>query len=149
MRRKKIMTLTLALLCATMPLIGCNKSEEEQKGVYADNTTKDNKEDTNKSNDNIDKDTTISENEQYKLTVHTSNKVIEISDMLYGLFFEDINFAGDGGLYAEMIQNRSFEFEDSIASRGGLHGYQSYKEGELSIQTETPLNENNPHYVRI
>ena len=91
MRRKKIMTLTLALLCATIPLIGCNKSEEEQKGVYADNTTKDNKEDTNKSNDNIDKDTTISENEQYKLTVHTSNKVIEISDMLYGLFFEDIN----------------------------------------------------------
>ena len=36
-----------------------------------------------------------------------------------------------------------------LASRGGLHGYQSYKEGELSIQTETPLNENNPHYVRI
>ncbi len=153
MRRKKFVTLTLALLCAAMPLTGCNKSKEEQKGVYEDNTSnhivKDNKEDIDNSNDTIKKDTTTSENGQYKLAVHTSNKVIEISDMLYGLFFEDINFAGDGGLYAEMIQNRSFEFEDSVASRGGLHGYQSYREGELSIQTETPLNENNPHYVRI
>ncbi|MCO7127894.1 hypothetical protein NIE88_19300 [Sporolactobacillus shoreicorticis] len=33
---------------------------------------------------------------------------------LYGIFFEDLNHAADGGLYAEMVQNRSFEFEALI-----------------------------------
>ncbi len=45
----------------------------------------------------------------YELTVHTDDKVMDISSTLYGLFFEDINHAADGGIYAEMIQNRSFE----------------------------------------
>ena len=38
--------------------------------------------------------------------------VYAMSDTLYGLFFEDINHAADGGLYAELLQNRSFEYED-------------------------------------
>jgi hypothetical protein len=44
-----------------------------------------------------------------KLTVQTDNPGHAVSPMLYGVFFEEINRAGDGGLYAEMIQNRSFE----------------------------------------
>ena len=44
------------------------------------------------------------------LTVHTKQETSELGD-LYGLFFEDINHAADGGLYAELIQNRSFEFD--------------------------------------
>ena len=44
-----------------------------------------------------------------KLTIHTKQESVELND-LYGLFFEDINHAADGGLYAELIQNRSFEF---------------------------------------
>ncbi|MBQ7683750.1 MAG: hypothetical protein IJT48_04625, partial [Bacteroidaceae bacterium] len=40
-----------------------------------------------------------------------------ISRELWGIFFEDINYAGDGGLYAEMVQNRSFEY--SLAEHEG------------------------------
>lgn len=45
----------------------------------------------------------------YEIIVDGSKKVLDVSDTLYGLFYEDINHAADGGIYAEMIQNRSFE----------------------------------------
>lgn len=138
MEKKKLEALSLALLCAVLPLSGCKKEPKET--IHEIEAT---------SSPNKDSEKTTLEEGEYTLSIHTSNKNAEISDTLYGLFFEDINFAADGGLYAEMVQNRSFEFEKPTASRGGLHGYQSYEKAELSIQTETPLNENNPHYVRI
>ncbi|RAZ93853.1 alpha-L-arabinofuranosidase, partial [Klebsiella oxytoca] len=51
----------------------------------------------------------------YSLNINAADKVHNISDMLYGVFFEDIKFAADGGLYAEMVQNRSFEFTELAA----------------------------------
>lgn len=45
----------------------------------------------------------------YTLTIHADRETADISDMLYGLFYEDINNAADGGIYAELIRNRSFE----------------------------------------
>jgi len=45
----------------------------------------------------------------YEITIHGDREGVAISDTLYGLFYEDINNAADGGIYAEMIQNRSFE----------------------------------------
>ena len=48
------------------------------------------------------------------LKVDTSTSVAKIPPTLYGIFFEDINFAADGGLYAELIKNRSFEFEQPL-----------------------------------
>lgn len=48
---------------------------------------------------------------QKTLTINTSKKGAEIPKTMYGLFFEDINFGADGGLYAEKIKNRSFEFD--------------------------------------
>lgn len=45
----------------------------------------------------------------YTLTVHGDKDVIDVSSLLYGLFYEDINNAADGGIYAELVQNRSFE----------------------------------------
>jgi len=47
-----------------------------------------------------------------KLVVDLSNSKAKIQPTMYGIFYEDINFAADGGLYAEMIKNRGFEFED-------------------------------------
>ncbi|GAA4305317.1 alpha-L-arabinofuranosidase C-terminal domain-containing protein [Aestuariibaculum suncheonense] len=47
---------------------------------------------------------------QTDLEVDINNKIAGIQPTMYGVFFEDINFAADGGLYAEMIKNRSFEF---------------------------------------
>lgn len=46
---------------------------------------------------------------QVKITIDANERLHEVSPMLYGIFFEDINHAADGGLYAEMIANRSFE----------------------------------------
>jgi alpha-L-arabinofuranosidase len=45
----------------------------------------------------------------YTLTIHGNKEVMDISEVLYGLFYEDINNAADGGIYAELVQNRSFE----------------------------------------
>lgn len=55
-------------------------------------------------------------------------------------FFEDINYAADGGLYAEMVKNRSFEFPDR------LMGWRSF--GKISVKDDGPF-ERNPHYVRL
>ena len=60
----------------------------------------------------------------YELTVYGDKEILDISKTLYGLFYEDINNAADGGIYAEMIQNRSFEcFEyDTYDARSGENG---------------------------
>lgn len=75
-----------------------------------------------------------------------------ISPDLFGIFFEDINYAADGGLYAELIQNRSFEYSPS--DRKGWNSLTSWEYltegfayGTISVETQSPLNENNRHYV--
>lgn len=77
----------------------------------------------------------------YTISVDASDRSKKISDTMWGLFFEDINSAADGGLYAEMVQNRSFEMDD--------HLYSWETEGDVKINTENPLNENNPTYVTM
>lgn len=52
------------------------------------------------------------EDADYSLNVDVEDEIHDISDLLFGIFFEDINFAADGGLYAEKVVNRSFEFTD-------------------------------------
>src|SRR5687768_7333544 len=75
-----------------------------------------------------------------------------ISPDLFGIFFEDISYAVDGGLYAELIQNRSFEY--SPADRKGWHSLtaweytkEGYGYGTISVETKSPVHTNNPHYV--
>jgi len=63
-----------------------------------------------------------------------------IPSTLYGIFFEDINYAADGGLYAEMVKNRSFEFPQA------LMGWTSF--GHVDVRNDGPF-ERNPHYVRL
>ena len=48
-------------------------------------------------------------NADYTLSIDAADEVHEISELLYGIFFEDINFAADGGLYGELVINRSFD----------------------------------------
>jgi alpha-N-arabinofuranosidase len=71
---------------------------------------------------------------------------------MYGIFFEDINFAADGGLYPELVKNRSFEFQEPLT---GWHEVLAFSKkgldrpkGELDIRTDSPLNAANPHYLR-
>ena len=64
-----------------------------------------------------------------------------IQSTMYGVFFEDINFGADGGLYAEMVENRSFEFPNS------LMGWNTW--GNVTVSTVKPAFERNPHYVTL
>ena len=70
-----------------------------------------------------------------------------ISPTMWGIFFEDINLGADGGLYAELIKNRAFEFPQAmmgwseVAPAGGA--------GLLAIRDQDPFNPANPHYLRI
>ena len=63
-----------------------------------------------------------------------------IQSTMYGIFFEDINYAADGGLYAELVKNRSFEFPNS------LQGWKTF--GRVEVRDDGPF-ERNPHYVRL
>lgn len=89
------------------------------------------------------------EDNNYGLLINGEKQGIEISETLYGLFFEDINFAADGGLYAEKVINRSFEFEESLAEGGPLHGYEVVNNAQLRICNEGGLNNNNPNYLEL
>lgn len=77
----------------------------------------------------------------------------KISDMLTGVFFEDINYAADGGLYAELIQNRDFEYALSD-KEGRDKSWNSTKAWSLAgnqnaftIDSLSPIHENNKHYA--
>lgn len=76
----------------------------------------------------------------------------KISSDLFGLFFEDINYSADGGLYAELVQNRSFEYNPTERSEWNPFSYWEYispgfSYGRVSVETSAPVHPNNPHYV--
>ena len=71
----------------------------------------------------------------------------KINPAMWGIFFEDINFGADGGLYAELVKNRSFEFPDPLM--GWIKISPSLAHGELSVRDDESFDTNNPHYVRI
>lgn len=75
-----------------------------------------------------------------------------ISDMLIGAFFEDINYAADGGLYAELVQNRGFEYDPSDRKGdqnwNSKHSWHLIGEGtQFEISQENPIHENNKNYA--
>ena len=75
-----------------------------------------------------------------EFVIQTKKPVGVIQPTMYGLFFEDINYGADGGLYAELIKNRSFEFPQN------LMGWKTF--GDVRLQNDGPF-ERNPHYVRL
>ena len=89
------------------------------------------------------------------LTADADVTTVEMSDTLYGLFFEDINYAADGGIYAELLQNRSFEYEEILNPQRHQHlngwafNLSFNAKGKATVMTDQPLNENNPTYVRV
>lgn len=70
-----------------------------------------------------------------------------ISPDLFGVFFEDLNHAADGGLYAELVQNRSFEY--TVADRPEWHALTAWERtaGSLTVATDDPLHPANPAYA--
>ncbi len=92
-----------------------------------------------------------------KLAISKKTKC-EINPDMIGLFFEDINFAADGGLYAEMIENRSFEAvktkgtgRNYVLKEDNLYAWSSVegKEDALEINCNQPISDKNPHYLRF
>lgn len=73
------------------------------------------------------------------IKVNAKSPVAPIQSTMYGLFFEDINFGADGGLYAELIKNRSFEFDNH------LMGWEAF--GNVKIKNEKPCFDKNPNYA--
>jgi hypothetical protein len=72
--------------------------------------------------------------------VNTKKLGAPVQPTMYGIFFEDINYAADGGLYAELVMNRSFEYPNHFA------GWDV--SGNVTIKEDGPF-ERNPHYVRM
>ena len=78
--------------------------------------------------------------QSHMMEVNTKKLGAPVQPTMYGLFFEDINYAADGGLYGELVKNRSFEFPDH------LMGWEAF--GDFEIEDDGPF-ERCPHYLRL
>ena len=76
----------------------------------------------------------------HNIQVDFKKNGIEIQKTMYGIFFEDINYGADGGLYAELVKNRSFDFPQNFMGWNTFGHYELRKDGPF---------ENNPNYVRL
>lgn len=94
------------------------------------------------------------------ITIQGDRPGAAISPTLYGIFFEDINYAADGGLYAEMVQNRSFEYyplkadkDKGAGSLVPLYAWQVVERGgrtcKLMATFVRSLHVNNPTYAKL
>jgi alpha-L-arabinofuranosidase len=77
-----------------------------------------------------------------EITVDNQKPEVTVASNMYGIFFEDINFAADGGLYAELVKNRSFDFPNSP-----FMGWTTY--GKVEVKTEGAPFPRNPHYLKL
>ena len=78
--------------------------------------------------------------QQHNMVIQADQIGSQIQPTMYGLFFEDINYGADGGLYAELVKNRSYEFPQN------LMGWVTF--GNVKLMDDGPF-ERNPHYVRL
>lgn len=90
---------------------------------------------------------TKAQNNNAPIIVNPDKVTADIQPAMWGIFFEDINFAADGGLYAELVKNRSFEFDKP------LMGWKEEKKpgasGNILVLNRSQENENNPRYIRV
>lgn len=91
--------------------------------------------------------TVLSAGAETTLDIQVDKPGAKLNPAMWGIFFEDINFGADGGLYAELVKNRGFEFPEPLM--GWTKISPSLAKGELSVRDDAPFNTNNPHYVRM
>jgi alpha-L-arabinofuranosidase len=80
---------------------------------------------------------------EVNVTVSAGSTGAPINPAMWGIFFEDINFGADGGLYAEMVKNRSFEFTNALI------GWKVIGSATTEVQTEGGPDPVQPHYLRL
>jgi len=81
------------------------------------------------------------------IEVQTGQPGARVNPAMWGIFFEDINFGADGGLYAELVKNRGFEFPEPMMGWARINP--SHSQGEVIVREDDPFDAANPHYVRI
>jgi alpha-N-arabinofuranosidase len=91
-----------------------------------------------------------------EIAIRGADKGVAVSPLLYGIFYEDINYAADGGLYAELVQNRSFEYFTTPGAGKGLTpmtAWQTVSRGgrtaEMKVEIFQPLHPRNPSYALV
>lgn len=81
------------------------------------------------------------------LTVKIDKPVADIQPTMWGVFFEDINLGADGGIYAELVKNRSFEFFKPLM--GWKVEQQPFKEGAVTVLNREGKSLANPRFIRV
>src|SRR5215831_13595988 len=81
------------------------------------------------------------------ITVIADKITAHIQPTMWGIFFEDINFAADGGLYAELVKNRSFEF--AAPMMGWTIQQQTPNTGTVLVTNRLETDTANPRYIRV
>ncbi len=92
----------------------------------------------------------LSANSQTPAKVYTitANKIVaHVQPTMYGIFFEDINMAADGGVYAELVKNRSFEFNNSLA--GWTEIKKGGGDGSITVDDRKAERPDNPHFITL
>ncbi len=84
-----------------------------------------------------------------KLTIRPFEKTQPIDPLMYGVFFEDINYGGDGGMYAELVANRSFENVNHKGEDCRMMRWAPVRDASIAIRTDNPRSEHNPHYLHV
>ncbi|WP_442589760.1 alpha-L-arabinofuranosidase C-terminal domain-containing protein [Pedobacter sp. AW31-3R] len=81
------------------------------------------------------------------IVVNTSKVTAQVQPEMWGVFFEDINMGADGGIYAELIKNRSFEFYKPLM--GWTTQGSKMKEGDFLVLNRQESHANNPRFLRV
>src|SRR5579859_1121384 len=81
------------------------------------------------------------------VTVRANQPGPGINKAMWGVFFEDINFGADGGLYAELVKNGAFEFPEPLM--GWTKVCPDGSKGAVEISTNSPIKPANPHFARL
>ena len=84
---------------------------------------------------------------QHNLVIDTKKQIAEVAPTMWGVFFEDINFAADGGIYAELVKNRSFEFTNPM--QGWKTVGLDMNKGEALVINRADTNPKNPRFMRL
>lgn len=85
--------------------------------------------------------------EKKTLVIKANQPVADVQPTMWGVFFEDINMGADGGIYAELIKNRSFEFSKPLM--GWKLDQTPFIEGAVTVQNRQDLNLSNPRFLRV
>lgn len=152
----------VALCTSLLAMTGCSQSDQNDHTQETTTKKVTQSTTTNSSDHSEEKETKANvygtageltaynkEQSNYSLDIDASIQVHDISELLYGIFIEDINFAADGGLYAELVQNRSFEFT-KLAAGDEKHAWSDIGTVTNTVITNDSagcLNSNNPNYL--